>query len=118
VCDDLAAIGKPVPDHKKTFWLISGLGKGYEMFTTTMLRPSIPPYSEILVLLEAHTECFKLDHANTSTNQMAFMGQRANNHNYKGRKKNGPTSFNSKGKRLYPRSILWVKALEFQSYTC
>jgi hypothetical protein len=46
VCDDLAAIGKVVPDHKKTFWLISGLGKGYEMFVTTMLRPPIPPYEE------------------------------------------------------------------------
>jgi hypothetical protein len=113
MCDDLAAIGKPVPDHKKTFWLISGLGKGYEMFTTTMLRPPIPPYSEILVLLEAHIECFKLDHANTSTNQMAFVGQRANNHNYKGRKKNGPTNFNSKGKGFTQGQFFGSKCQNF-----
>nr|POF01661.1 hypothetical protein CFP56_74853 [Quercus suber] len=37
VCDDLATIGKLVPDHKKSWWLLNGLGKGYEMFTTTML---------------------------------------------------------------------------------
>nr|POE92973.1 hypothetical protein CFP56_48119 [Quercus suber] len=29
--------GKLVPDHKKSLWLLNGLGKGYEMFTTTML---------------------------------------------------------------------------------
>ena len=45
VCDDLAAIGKPIPDHKKSWWLLSGLGKEYKVFTTTMLRPPVLPYS-------------------------------------------------------------------------
>nr|POF03490.1 hypothetical protein CFP56_52053 [Quercus suber] len=52
VCDDLAAIGKPIPDHKKSRWLLNGLGKEYEVFTTTMLRPLVLPYSEIVTLLE------------------------------------------------------------------
>ena len=29
-CDDLAAIGKPVDDKKKVFWLLSGLGIEYK----------------------------------------------------------------------------------------
>jgi hypothetical protein len=61
VCDDLAAIGKPVPDHKKSWWFLNGLGKGYEMFTTTMLRPPVPPYSEVITLVESHAARHKLD---------------------------------------------------------
>ncbi|KAF3781751.1 hypothetical protein EJ110_NYTH36028 [Nymphaea thermarum] len=32
ICDDLAAIGKSVGDKEKAFWLLQGLGKGYEPF--------------------------------------------------------------------------------------
>ena len=66
VCDNLATIGKPVPDHKKSWWLLNGLGKGYEMFTTTMLRPPIPPYTEIVTLLESHSDRHQLDTTYTS----------------------------------------------------
>ena len=61
VCDDLAAIGKPVPDHNKSWWLLNGLGKEYEVFTTTMLRPPVLPYSDIVTLLESYAERHKLD---------------------------------------------------------
>lgn len=56
VCDDLAAKGKPVLDHKKSWWILYGLDKGSEMFTTTMLRPPIPSYTEIVTLLKSHFE--------------------------------------------------------------
>ena len=115
VCDDLATIGKSIPDHKKTFWLLSGLGKGYEMFTTTMLRPPIPPYEEVLILLEAHTKRFKLDEANVSTNQMAFMGQHSHTTNYKGKKRMGPTHFNSKGKGFTQGQSFGSKSQNFNS---
>ena len=61
VCDDLVAIGKPVPDHKKSWWLLNGLGKEFEVFTATMLRPPALPYSEIVTLLESYAERHKLD---------------------------------------------------------
>ena len=61
VCDDLAAIGKPVLDPKKSWWFLNGLGKGYEIFTTTMLRPPVPPYSEVVTLVESHAARHKLD---------------------------------------------------------
>ena len=61
VYDDLAAIGKLVTDQKKSWWLLNGLGKEYAMFTTTMLRPPVLPYSEIVTLLESYAERHNLD---------------------------------------------------------
>ena len=51
VCDNLATIGKLVPDHKKSWWLLNGLGKGY---------------TEIVTLLESHSERHQLDTTYTS----------------------------------------------------
>ena len=92
MCDDLAAIGKPVPDHKKSWWLLNGLGKEYEVFTTTMLRPPVLPFSEIVTLLESYTERHKLNAQPTP--QMAFYGQRNNKNK---RNNGGQGSFNSRG---------------------
>lgn len=38
ICDELGAIGKPLPIEKKFFLLLYGLGSDYQMFTTMMLR--------------------------------------------------------------------------------
>ena len=92
VCDDLAAIGKPIPDHKKSWWLLNGLGKEFEVFTTTMLRPPVLPFSEIVTLLESYTERHKLNAQPTP--QMAFYGQRNNKNK---RNNGGQGSFNSRG---------------------
>ena len=93
VCDDLAAIGKPVTDQKQSWWLLNGLGKEYAMFTTTMLRPPVLSYSEIVTLLESYAEQHNLDAQPAP--QMVFYGQCSN----KNRKNNGrQISFNSKGR--------------------
>ena len=68
-------MGKPIPDRKKSRWLLNGLGKDYEMFTTMMLRPPIPPYIEIVTLLESHSERHQLDTTYTSD---GLYGQRVN----------------------------------------
>ncbi|KAF3772532.1 hypothetical protein EJ110_NYTH57686, partial [Nymphaea thermarum] len=47
ICDELAAIGKPIEDHSKVFWLLSGLGQEYESFTTTMMKPPTPSYIDV-----------------------------------------------------------------------
>eukprot|EP00262_Sarcandra_glabra_P021212 TRINITY_DN8834_c0_g1_i2.p1 TRINITY_DN8834_c0_g1~~TRINITY_DN8834_c0_g1_i2.p1 ORF type:complete len:155 (-),score=11.89 TRINITY_DN8834_c0_g1_i2:732-1196(-) len=52
ICDDLAAIGKPAPDKNKVFWLLQGLG--YETFVTTMLKPPVPSYRDIVLPLQSH----------------------------------------------------------------
>ena len=48
LCDNLAAIGKPVPDKEKVFCLLTSLGPQYETFTTTMLKPPRPSYSKLI----------------------------------------------------------------------
>ena len=52
LCDSLAAIGKPVPDKEKVFCLLTSLGPQYETFTTTMLKPPRPSYSELVSQLQ------------------------------------------------------------------
>ena len=56
LCDNLAAIGKPVPDKEKVFYLLTSLGHEYETFTTTMLKPPRPSYSELISQLQSHDQ--------------------------------------------------------------
>ena len=51
ICDNLAAIGNPIPDKTKVYSLLANLGPKYESFTTIMLKPPMPSYSEIVSLL-------------------------------------------------------------------
>jgi hypothetical protein len=48
LCDSLAAIGKPVPDKEKVFYLLTSFGPQYKNFTTTMLKPPRPSYTELV----------------------------------------------------------------------
>jgi hypothetical protein len=62
------------------------------MFTTTMLHPPVPPYSEVVTLVESHAAHHKLDIQTPP--QMVFYGQHFN----KNKKGNGSHSFNSRGR--------------------
>ena len=79
LCDSLAAIGKPVPDKEKVFCLLTSLGPQYETFTTTMLKPLRPSYSELVSQLQSldQRRNWFSNHANAAhaTPQMAFYGQ-------------------------------------------
>lgn len=56
ICDNLAAIGKTVPDGEKIFCLLTSLGPQYETFTTTMLKPPRPTYNELVSQLKNHDQ--------------------------------------------------------------
>ncbi|KAL6323598.1 hypothetical protein AAG906_039189 [Vitis piasezkii] len=80
LCNSLAAIGKPVPDKEKVFYLLTSLGPQYETFTTTMLKPPRPSYSELVSQLQSldQRRNWFSNHANAThalTPQMAFYGQ-------------------------------------------
>lgn len=79
LCDDLVAIGKPISDEKKVFCLLKGLGPNYDSFTTSMLKPPIPSYTDLIPLLQSH-EAIKqahVPHHYTHPKQTeAFVGQR------------------------------------------
>ena len=73
ICDDLAAIGNPVADQNKVFWLLQGLGPKYESFTTSMLKPPIPSYSDVIPLLHSH-EIRNHSHGLSFPNQNVALG--------------------------------------------
>ncbi|GAV69076.1 UBN2_3 domain-containing protein [Cephalotus follicularis] len=85
IFDQLNAIGKLVPDKTKVFLLITNLGPTYEAFSTTMLKPPVPTYSEIIPLLHSH-ELRNKHHKPAEVNQsMAFYS----NTNNKGKDRSG-----------------------------
>ncbi|KAK1391985.1 hypothetical protein POM88_011041 [Heracleum sosnowskyi] len=74
-CDQLASIGKPVDDRKKVLWLLNGLGRDYESFVTTMLKPSTPSYREVIPLLQSHETWHKIHQpAEQNIQPVAFYG--------------------------------------------
>ncbi|KAK2991574.1 hypothetical protein RJ640_013834 [Escallonia rubra] len=97
-CDQLNAIGKPVTDQNKVFWLLSGLGPKYESFATTMLKPPVPSYADLIPLLQSH-ELRNRGHQSESFNHsMVYYSQRTSNGTKNSNKKGGNSYFTSKGK--------------------
>ncbi|KAA8544767.1 hypothetical protein F0562_019529 [Nyssa sinensis] len=93
IYDELVAIGKPVSDQKKSWWLLNGLGKDFKIFTATMLQPPVPSYSEVVTQLESYAEWHNIN--SPAQPPMVFYGQKT----YKNRKGQGQSaSFNSKGR--------------------
>ncbi|KAL3516301.1 hypothetical protein ACH5RR_023203 [Cinchona calisaya] len=102
ICDDLAAIGKPVDDKAKVFGLLKGLGPEYESFVTSMLKPLIPSYRDLIPLLQGHDTMKSLytqSTFNSPNQEVAFVGQRNHgNPNYNKKGNQNAFGFNSKGR--------------------
>lgn len=99
ICDQFNAIGKPVPDQSKVFWILSGLGPKYESFATTMPKPQVPSYVDLIPLLQSHELRSSRHESESSNHSMAFYGQQSgggNKNNNNNRK--GGQYFTSKGK--------------------
>ncbi|KAK2989204.1 hypothetical protein RJ640_001433 [Escallonia rubra] len=97
-CDQLNAIGKPVTDQNKVFWLLSGLGPKYESFATTMLKPHVPSYAELIPLLQSHELRNKGHQSESFNHSMVYYSQRTSNGTKNSNKKGGNSYFTSKGK--------------------
>ncbi|KAF3785109.1 hypothetical protein EJ110_NYTH29082 [Nymphaea thermarum] len=111
ICDELAAIGKPLTDDDKVFWLVNGLGSGYESFMTSILKPPVPPYLDVVSLLQGHETMKELHAGETRLNsQMAFFTRQSNsqnnrrryNNNWRNNNNNTNPRFNSKGRTSSP----------------
>uniref|UniRef100_A0A5K0ZCD1 Uncharacterized protein n=1 Tax=Nymphaea colorata TaxID=210225 RepID=A0A5K0ZCD1_9MAGN len=78
ISDELTAIGKPISNETKVFWLLTGLGKHYESFRTTllttMLKPPAPSYLEVATLLQNHETMRTLEEDSPSTNVASMVG--------------------------------------------
>ena len=101
-CDHLNAIGKPVPDRKKVFWLLSGLGPRYESFSTAMLKPPVPSYNDLIPLLHSHELIRASSLSEHPNHTLAFVGERSTSRNQFER--GSGSSFNSRGRGFTPAS--------------
>ena len=63
-------------DQQKVFGLLKGLGKGYRSFVTSIMKPPIPSYNDVIQLLQSH-ENKKSFHcsASTTNEHSAFLLQ-------------------------------------------
>ena len=100
ICDELNAIGRPIGEQQKVFGLLKGLGNSYESFYTTMLKPPVPAYNDVVQLLQSHENMKSLYTTEATNDHTAFLSQKFKNNNkyYKNNIKQGQTSFSSKGR--------------------
>ncbi|KAF3773571.1 Retrovirus-related Pol polyprotein from transposon TNT 1-94 [Nymphaea thermarum] len=87
-------------DHTKVFLLLNGLEPEFESFITSMLKPPILSYKEVVPLLQSH-ETMKLlnGHEENAQHQFIFYTQRSGfNNNHRGR---GKPTFSSHGRGFY-----------------
>nr|CAD1832050.1 unnamed protein product [Ananas comosus var. bracteatus] len=113
ICDQLHAIGKPVSDSTKVFRLLEGLDESYEPFKTTMFRPPIPLYTEVVPQLQSYELRIKRHSSPAPDVSMAFVSQRgrgSNRHRGRGRGHN----FNSRG-RGFPQTTQGGRSEGYQS---
>lgn len=98
ICDELDAIGKSMEDQQKVFGLLKGLGKGYRSFVTSMMKPPIPSYNDVIQLLQSH-ENMKSFHCSASATDehSAFFAQNKNNGKHFRNNRQGQVPFNMQG---------------------
>ncbi|XVE76327.1 hypothetical protein DITRI_Ditri12bG0163200 [Diplodiscus trichospermus] len=81
LCDNLAAIGKPVSDKEKVFYLLTSLGPQYKTFTIAMMKPPRPTYTKLVSQLQSLDQRRSWFSGNTDitsgqfSSQVAFYGQ-------------------------------------------
>ncbi|KAJ0100628.1 hypothetical protein Patl1_21736 [Pistacia atlantica] len=92
----LAAIGHMVADKNKVFSLLKGLGARYEPFTTSMLKPPMPSYNEVIPLLQSYETRLNL-HSPESSQYTAFYADK-NVPKYVPKNPKTTNNFSSKGR--------------------
>ncbi|GKB85874.1 retrovirus-related pol polyprotein from transposon RE1 [Tanacetum coccineum] len=82
ICDQLAAIGRPVDEDDKTHWFLCGLGASFENFSTAIMATSYllcgPSLRALLAQAESHEIFLKSIHGTSSSvPPAAFVAQSA-----------------------------------------
>lgn len=76
LCAQLNAIGKGLTDHDKVYSLLNALDSpDYESFILTMLKPPLPSYTKLILLLQDH-ERRRVRKLAQMTSSMVFLGQK------------------------------------------
>ncbi|GAV86735.1 UBN2_2 domain-containing protein, partial [Cephalotus follicularis] len=91
IFDQLHSIGKPISDQRKVFLFLTNLGPAYDAFSTTMLKPPVPSYADVIPMLQSHELRNRNFRINTVNQNMAFFS-------HKNQKGGGSQGFNSRGR--------------------
>ena len=79
ICDNLAAIKKPISDLDKVFQFSQGLGPRYENFSLAMLaKPPYPSFAQFVLSLQGHEQGLATKNEEETTfieHAQAFFGQ-------------------------------------------
>lgn len=78
ICDELAAIGKLLPEDRKSLSMLNGLDPNYQMFTTMTLRPPLPEYSELLSMLQSYESRIRVQQTSLHSKQYLLPPQESN----------------------------------------
>ncbi|PIA57119.1 hypothetical protein AQUCO_00600091v1 [Aquilegia coerulea] len=85
VCDQLAAMGKPVDDTDKVHWFLRGLGSEFRSFSTSVLsRPPLPTFKEIVPTLQSNELFLKSLPATSASHDAAYIASRGGRSGYRG----------------------------------
>ena len=97
LCDNLAAIKKPVDETRKVFQLARGLGPKYQDFRTAMLtKPPYPSFQQFVTALQAHEQMNQEYSDSSLRHDQAFVSQQG-----RGCGRNGGR-FSSRGRGFNP----------------
>lgn len=92
---NLAAVGSPVIDKVEVFSLPTILGAKYESFTTTMLKPHRPIYTELVSLLQRCEDRQKLVYHQWNNSSFSLLGQKQHPQQYTSTNQRSQNHFNS-----------------------
>lgn len=73
ICNELAAIKKPLSDDHNSFWVLNGLGLNYQM----TLRPPLLKYYELLSLLHSYESRILIEEVTNSLPQFPFVAMKS-----------------------------------------
>ena len=95
LCDQLAAIGRPIDDTDKVHWYLRALGPDYKIFSTTMMSQlPLPSFVEIVLKALCH-EIFERYVSHSSSNSAYYVQQTSKSVGAKKGKNRPPTSSSS-----------------------
>lgn len=74
-CDNLATNNRPIENKMKVFSLLNSLRPKYGSITTSILKPPLPTYTELVPFLQGYELCYHL-HYSFSNPSMALYEQK------------------------------------------
>lgn len=128
LCDQLAAIGRPIDESDKSHWFLRGLGPSFSSFTAAqMAQDPLPDFTTLLNRATSH-ELFQKGVDDNPPVAAAFTavrgggrGRGGSSNNYRGRGGSSGGSSNrgrGRGRKTYPRACFFCRDPDHDVFDC